>query len=72
MATLSELQTRKTALEAAIHSGVQSVTVDGVTTGFGSLSDIRGVLADLIRQIQICEGRNDKRPRAAQVWLGGF
>jgi len=65
MASLAELQTRRDQLETAIHSGVQSITVDGQTTTFTSMQDMRATLADLRHQItQLTRGTHSK-PRVS-------
>jgi len=72
MADLATLRQRREALEAAIASGVTSISVDGQSTSFASLSDLQRVLNRINNEIAECTGQNKKRPRAAQVWLGGF
>ncbi len=72
MADLTTLKSRRDALEAAIASGVLSISVDGQSTTFASLSQLRSVLRSINDEIAACTGQDRKRPRAAQVYLGGF
>ena len=59
---------RKRALEESIASGVMSISVDGQSTTFASLAERQRVL----NEINDILNTNTKRPRAAQVYLGGF
>jgi len=72
MADLTTLKSRRDALEAAIASGVLSISVDGQSTTFASPSQLRSVLRSINDEIAACTGQDRKRPRAAQVYLGGF
>ena len=72
MADLSTLKQRRDALEEAIASGVTSISVDGQSTTFASLADLQRVLNRINDEIAACTGQSKKRPRAAQVYLGGF
>ncbi|MFZ9091333.1 MAG: phage head-tail joining protein [Planctomycetaceae bacterium] len=72
MADLTTLKSRRDALEAAIASGVLSISVDGQSTTFASLSQLRSVLRSINDEIATCTGQDRRRPRAAQVYLGGF
>jgi hypothetical protein len=71
MANLQTLRERRDALEAAIASGVTSISVDGQMTTFASLQDLQRVLNRINDEIAECTGQNKKRPRAASVYLGG-
>ena len=72
MADLNTLKSRRDALEEAIASGVLSISVDGQSTTFASISELRKVLRAINDEIATCTGQDRKRPRAAQVYLGGF
>ena len=72
MAPLASEDDTMLALEAAIASGVLSISVDGQSTTFASISDLRKVLRAINDEIATCTGQDRKRPRAAQVYLGGF
>ena len=69
---LCTLRDRRATLADLVYSGVQSTSVDGQSATFQSLDDMRAALADLDNQIARLEGRTQKRPRAAQVYLAGF
>ena len=72
MATLATLRDRRDALEDAIASGVMAITVDGQSTSFASIADRQSTLNRINREIERCTGQPSKRPRAAQVNMGGF
>jgi hypothetical protein len=69
MASLAELQTRRDQLEAAVQSGVASITVDGQTTNFANMRDVRAILNDVIHQITVLESGTQSRPRHASFSL---
>lgn len=72
MADLTTLRQRRDALESAIASGVTSISVDGQSTTFATLDDLQKILNRINDEIAVCTGQARKRPRAAQVYLGGF
>ena len=72
MADLNTLKSRRDALEAAIASGVLSISVDGQSTTFASMAERQAVLNRINDEIARCTGQPRRRPRAAQVYLGGF
>ena len=71
MASLTQLQTDRDNLEAAINSGAQSVSVDGQTTTFQSPDAMRAVLRDIVRQIALLEETDQKRPRVSRITMPG-
>lgn len=71
MASLTQLQTDRDNLEAAINSGAQSVSVDGQTTTFQSPDAMRAVLRDIVRQIALLEETDQKRPRVSRITMTG-
>lgn len=66
MATTEQKQARLEQLEEILSSGIRSTTVDGVTTSFGSPSEIRSEMTRLKRDLGILPAR--KRNRA--VYMG--
>ena len=64
---LATLKTQRTNLRNAIRSGVASMSVDGQTTTFASMRDMRAVLADVDQQIALLEGAAAKRPRVSSI-----
>jgi len=72
MADLTTLRQRRDALEAAIASGVTSISVDGQSTQFASLQELQRVLNRINDEIAACTGQNKRRPAVATVYLGGF
>ena len=68
---LTELQAFRDQLEKAYYHGVRSVTVDGVTTTFGSGTELRRALNDVRRKIDDLNGVA-ARPRAASINMGTF
>ena len=71
MASLTQLQTDRDNLEAAINSGAQSGSVDGQTTTFQSPDAMRAVLRDIVRQIALLEETDQKRPRVSRITMTG-
>ena len=71
MASLTQLQTDRDNLEAAIHSGTQSVSVDGQTTTFQNPDAMQAVLRDINRQIALLEDTDQKRPRVSRFTMTG-
>ena len=71
MASLTQLQTDRDNLEAAINSGAQSVSVDGQPTTFQSPDAMRAVLRDIVRQIALLEETDQKRPRVSRITMTG-
>lgn len=72
MADLATLKARRDALEEAISTGVMSISVDGQSTTFASMEERQSVLNRINEEIARCTGQPKRRPRAAQVYLGGF
>ena len=72
MADLATLKVRRDALEEAISTGVMSISVDGQSTTFASMAERQAVLNRINDEIARCTGQARRRPRAAQVYLGGF
>ena len=72
MADLATLRARRDALEDSISSGVMSMAVDGQSTSFASIAERQRILNQILDQIAECTGQNRKRPKCAQVYLGGF
>lgn len=66
MATTEQKQARLEQLEEILSSGIRSTTVDGVTTNFGSASEIRAEMIRLKRDLGLLPAR--KRNRA--VYMG--
>lgn len=66
---LTTLKNQRTNLQAAIRSGVQSMSVDGQTTTFTSMRDMRAVLADIESQIAQLEGSDNRKPRVSSITL---
>ena len=66
MATTEQKQARLEQLEEILSSGIRSTTVDGVTTNFGSPSEIRAEMTRLKRDLGLLPAR--KRNRA--VFMG--
>ena len=66
---LKNLQDDRDALKAAIRSGITSVSVAGQTTTFGSLKDMRSVLADVEREIAAMLNQAADRPRVSSFNL---
>lgn len=72
MTDLATLKARRDALEEAISTGVMSISVDGQSTTFAGIAERQSVLNRINDQIAQCTGQPKRRPRAAQVYLGGF
>jgi precorrin-4 methylase len=66
MATTEQKQARLEQLEEILSSGIRSTTVDGVTTNFGSPSEIRAEMTRLKRDLGILRPRK----RARGVFMG--
>lgn len=69
---LANLKKHRDALEESIFSGVLSISVDGQTTTFATMDERQRALNRINAQIECLVGATPKRPRAAQVNLGGF
>lgn len=72
MTDLATLRARRDALEEAIAAGVMSISVDGQSTTFATMAERQAVLNRINEDIARCTGQPRRRPRAAQVYLGGF
>jgi hypothetical protein len=66
---LATLKTQRDSLQAAIRAGVQSVSVDGQSTTFASMRDMRAILADIENQIAELEGSAKRKPRVSSFNL---
>jgi len=49
-----------------------SISVDGQSTTFASIEERQSVLNRINEEIARCTGQPKRRPRAAQVYLGGY
>ncbi len=69
---LASLKKHRDALEESIFTGVLSVSVDGQTTTFATMAERQRALNRITAEIDCLVGATPKRPRVAQVNLGGF
>lgn len=58
------------ALERVLSSGTRTITIDGITTTYNSLDDIRKAIAYL--KEQDTENSYSGRKRVRRIKLGGF
>ena len=70
-AELRQLNTRIDALELSIDSGVASISIDGQTTTFQSMSDMRARLSELKRAKETLLGLDNKKPRVSSFNMTG-
>jgi len=66
---LTQLVTDRDNLRAAVRSGVFQCSVDGQSTTFSNMRDLRAVLNDLERQIALITGCAERKPRVASIQM---
>jgi len=67
--SLTQLRTDYDSLQRAVHAGVMNSSVDGQSVSFNSLRDMRSVLADISRQIDILESSDQTKPRVSSFTM---
>jgi len=69
--TLEEMKQAADDLESVVQAGLMQTSVDGQSTTFANMRDLRSELAELRRQIQIAEEGVQTRPRWSSFDISG-